>query len=150
MSSGPFVLEVDASPPCLEQVHALLATVWELAPDVSEEARTRFAITTAELVANVVEHGGGCGTAPPWLKLEVQPLGDGAVCGRLADDGDELPEGAIADPAAPEGVEIPDLDDIDLMAESGRGLPLVRAAADEFHYERIGSRNEWRFTVRRR
>lgn len=142
MTGGPFVLEVDATPPCLARVHGLLASVWEQAPDVAEADRTRFAIAAAELVANVVEHGGGGGGNPPWLKLEVELLAGGAVRGRLADDGVEIPD------AAPEAV--PDLDDIDLMAESGRGLALVRASADEVSYERAGGRNEWRFTVRRR
>lgn len=153
-------LVVDATPPCLERVHGLLASVWADAPAVSESVRTRFALATAELVANVVEHGGAALPQPPRIVFEVE-LDDatGGVRGRMVDDGAAPPQDAASgppdgapDPFADPGDDEIDLDalDLDALAESGRGLAAVRAAADELGHERRGGRNVWVYVVRPR
>jgi serine/threonine-protein kinase RsbW len=150
-------LVVDATPPCLERVHALLQTVWAGAPAVPESVRTRFALATAELVANVVEHGGAALPKPPRIVFEVHvDEGSGGVRGRIVDDGAAPPADAASgppggdpDPFAAAGDDAPDLDalDLDALEESGRGLAAVRAAADELGHERRADRNVWVYAV---
>lgn len=127
-------LETEAAPEALEQVHALLASVWDDAPEVDEMTRIRLTTAVAELVANVVEHGRTVSDGPPVLVLTVDAA-PGQVVAELEDDGVGYPPGG----------ELPD----DPMAESGRGLALVRAAVDEADYERHDGRNHWRLVVGR-
>jgi serine/threonine-protein kinase RsbW len=65
--------------------------------------------------------------------LEVR---EDALVGRLADDGDA----------------VPDLSDEDGLvathAEHGRGVALARAALDELEFARAGDRNTWRMVKR--
>lgn len=173
-------LVVEATPPCLERVHALLEAVWTTAPAVDPSVRTRFVLATAELVANVVEHGGGALPQPPRIVFEVEVDDRGpAVRGRIVDDGAAPPEDAAAGPAlgahdpfpagagnGPDGVPVPlsagsgdgpdgapsSLDDaaLDALAESGRGLEAIRAAVDELGHERRDGRNVWVYVVRPR
>ena len=144
-------LVVDATPPCLARVHALLDAVWADAPGIDKSVRTRFALATAELVANVVEHGGGALPPPPRIEfdVEIDPAG-GLVRGRIVDDGAAPPDDAASRPA--EVAEDPadpvlDLEDLDALAESGRGLAAVRAAADELRHERRDGHNVWVYAV---
>lgn len=127
-------LETEAAPEALEQVHALLAAVWDDTPAVDEMTRIRLTTAVAELVANVVEHGRTADDGPPVLVLTVDAA-PGRVVAELEDDGVGYP---------PDG-ELPD----DPMAESGRGLALVRAAVDQAAYERRDGRNRWRLVVDR-
>jgi anti-sigma regulatory factor (Ser/Thr protein kinase) len=150
-------LVVDATPPCLDHVHGLLETVWADAPAVDASVRTRFALATAELVANVVEHGGAALPQPPRLVLEVdvQPS-SGGVRGRIVDDGAAPPADAASgppggdpDPFAEPAIDLDELD-LDALAESGRGLAAVRTAVDELRHERSSGRNVWVYVVRPR
>jgi serine/threonine-protein kinase RsbW len=129
------VLEADAVPEVLDGVHALLAALWQDAAHVDEPRRARFGTAVAELVANVVEHGGGAPGTPPRLALTL--TADGSVLrAQLVDDG-----AAVPDAAAPEG-------EVDVLAESGRGLLLVHLVADVVGYERRDGANRWDLLVR--
>lgn len=158
-------LVVEATPPCLEHVHALLEAVWTTAPAVDPSVRTRFVLATAELVANVVEHGGAALPQPPRIVFEVEVDDRGpAVRGRMMDDGAAPPEDAAAGPAVGASEPFPadpgdgpdgapsSLDDaaLDALAESGRGLEAIRAAVDELGHERRDGRNVWVYVVRPR
>lgn len=149
-------LVVDATPPCLERVHALLETVWASAPAVDASVRTRFVLATAELVANVVEHGGAALPQPPRIVFEVDVRADGAaVRGRMVDDGAAPPDDAAAGPPGgdPDPLAAVAEDDdaaLDALAESGRGLVAVRSAVDELGHERREGRNVWVYVVRPR
>jgi serine/threonine-protein kinase RsbW len=132
-SGSPLVLRVPARPEALEQVHALVARLWEQAPGVPVECRTRFETAVVEVAANVVEHA-AAGPRPVQLVLRLSRR-DGGVLARFEDDGPP----AEVDLAA---VRLPGDD-----AESGRGLWLARAAADELTYTRDAAGNAWSVTV---
>jgi serine/threonine-protein kinase RsbW len=117
----------------IEQVHALLARLWAQAPGVPVECRTRFETAVVEVAANVVEHA-AAGPGPVELVLRFS-CRDGGVLARFEDDGPP----AEVDLAA---VRLPGDD-----AESGRGLWLARAAADELTYTRDAAGNAWSVTV---
>lgn len=126
---APLVLRCEARPECLDRVHDLVARLWDTADGFSDDARIRFETAVAEVAANVVEHAGS-GDRAVALVLRLARR-DGRVVAALEDDGRpaEVDLGALRFPA----------DD----AESGRGLALARAAADELTYGRDGDRNRW-------
>lgn len=130
----PHVLEAEAVPACLDAVHELLAALWEEAPAVDGSVRARFATAVAELVANVVEHGGEAAGRSPQLALTVCAMPD-ALLAVLVDDGLAVPD--AGPPAAP----------VEDMAEDGRGLLLVHLAADTVRYERRDGANRWELDV---
>lgn len=128
-------LEDDAVPACLDRVHELLDALWREAPGVDGVRRARFGIAVAELVGNVVEHGGRAREAAPRLSLRLW-AGPAGLRAELCDDGAPVPE-----PGPPSG-EVPE------DAEAGRGIGLVHDAADEVRYERTGGANRWVLVVR--
>lgn len=125
------VLEAEALPPAIPDVHDLMDRLWAGLPAVPESDRLRFATAVAEVAANIVEHAARA--APTRMRL-VLSGGPERVSAQFEDDG--LPYEPTAAP------------DADPMAESGRGLAMARALADEVVYERVGSVNRWR-VVRR-
>jgi serine/threonine-protein kinase RsbW len=130
---APLVLRVPARPEALEQVHALLARLWAQAPGMPVDCRTRFETAVAEVAANVVEHA-AAGPAPVQLVLRLSAR-DGGVLARFEDDGRPAPVDLGA-------ARLPGED-----AESGRGLWLARATADELTYTRDGGLNSWSVAV---
>lgn len=124
-----------AGPGCLDAMHEALERLWSGAPEVDDMQRMRFATALGELVANVVEHGTTGDGAPPTVRLELL-VEDERVVAVLCDDGSpfEAPGGAGGD---------------DPLPESGRGIALARAAADELEYAPETEGNRWRLVVRR-
>jgi anti-sigma regulatory factor (Ser/Thr protein kinase) len=116
-----------AGPDCVDGVHDLLAELWTGAPDVDERDRTLFEIAVVELVGNLVEHGRPrpleCG-----VTLAVYTDRLDAVLWDRGDDPDvDLDGAALPDP----------------LAETGRGLPMARAALDVLTHERLDGTNRW-------
>ncbi|MBO9534433.1 MAG: ATP-binding protein [Solirubrobacteraceae bacterium] len=149
-------LATSATPQMLDEVHTLLDAVWHDAPHLGPEERARFTIVTAELVANVCEHGAHGMPAPPWLELDVDVRGS-AIHGHLTDDGREPPRGAPggrkitrAPADAPDPPHEYTKDEIDAIRESGRGLLLIRSASDDLALTRVAGHNRWRYVVRPR
>jgi serine/threonine-protein kinase RsbW len=128
-------LRVEATPECLERVHALLAELLVEVADVTEADRIGFETALAEIVANVVEHAGAHG--PVRLRVELG-AGPSDLTADLYDDGP--PVGV--DPAT---AVLPDP-----TAERGRGLALARAAVDEVGYALEAGENHWSLTRHRR
>jgi anti-sigma regulatory factor (Ser/Thr protein kinase) len=147
--AGPATLGV------LQDVHTLLADVWESAPYVGASERARFTLIVAELVANIIEHGCVDVAQPPNLELTVG-VGSGVIRGTLIDDGAKPPRDApggrrLSQPAAHDGA-LPALSQVEVAAlrESGRGLLLVRSVADDLALTTTAAQNRWRFAVRLR
>jgi serine/threonine-protein kinase RsbW len=125
-------VEATAAPAFLHDVHAAFDALWREAPDVPDDARDRFRLAVAELVANVVEHGRTASGAAPRIVLELTAA-PGRLTAVLQDDAEPPPPPPSGPP--PE------------LAESGRGLRMADAAADAITHERDGDGNRWRIEV---
>lgn len=115
----------------LEAVDATMAALCAFVGDaLSAEGLIRFEIAVTEALNNIVLHGA--------LPSEAEI----AVLVRRADQ-DVAVE--IRDPGPPAPAELfhgaPDLDDIDPLAESGRGIPLIAAMSDALDYRTAAGLN---------
>jgi serine/threonine-protein kinase RsbW len=128
-------LTAPAEPGSLDQVHALLQTLWSDCTDVGASDRTLFEIAVTEVAGNIVEHAPDGAPLEFTLHVRVHP---DRVEAEFRDTGRRVD----VDPAA--ATFPPD------MAESGRGLALTLAAVDTLEYRRERSTNHWRLVRRRR
>ena len=124
-----------ADPEVLEVVHALLGQLWHAHPDISDTDRMLFETAVVEVLGNIIEHAYQLDSATPsagarrfQLVMGVTP---GKVIAAFGDNGEpaELDLSGAAMPGE--------------LAESGRGLPLAKAALDELTYDRVEGRNLW-------
>lgn len=116
-----------AGPECLDRVHDLLADLWRGAPDVGDEDRMLFEIAVVEIAGNVVEHAG---PKPVDCQVELSVWAD-RLEATFHDTGDEAP------------VDLRDHGLPDELAETGRGLAMIRRAVDVLQYERVDDANRW-------
>ena len=116
---------------CLDRTHDLLAQLWQEQPDVAEMDQIMFSTAVLEVANNVVSHGGG-----------------GTVSIVLQGDGRQL-EASFCDDGAAVEVDLDIAVMPDDLAESGRGLALVRMAVDEFSYSRSDGFSRWHLVRRR-
>lgn len=124
-----------AVPERIDDLHEALERLWLESPGIGDPDRARFATAAAEVLANVVEHGVTAGGARPEVEVQLKAADD-RIEAEIVDDGAPVPEAAGTAAVAPE------------LAESGRGIALVRAAVDECEYDRADARNRWRLLVR--
>lgn len=116
-----------AVPDCLERVHVLLDDLWRGAPDVDEEDRMLFELAVVEVAGNIVEHA-----APKPVVCEIElAVYDGHL------------EAVFHDSGAPTGDLDLDREMPDELAETGRGLAMVRAAVDVVEQSRADGANRW-------
>jgi serine/threonine-protein kinase RsbW len=118
-------LRAPVEPACLDRTHELLDQLWLEQPDVAETDKIMFSTAVLEVANNIVSHGAG-GTVSVVLQGDARQL-EAQFC----DDGT--------------AVEV-DLDAAALpddLAESGRGLALVRMAVDEFSYRHSDGFSCW-------
>jgi serine/threonine-protein kinase RsbW len=141
VADGARSLVTVSDPSSLDRLHELLALLWEDQPTVGDEDRAAMETALAELVANSVEHASP--RVPVPLDIAVRAWPD-RLEAELRDSGVPLPPGALAVLTAAEPPEV------DPLAESGRGLLLVRLMMDEVTYAREADRNVWRLQRRRR
>lgn len=126
----------------LGRVHELLTGLWQDRPEVPDEDRIAMETALAELVANAVEHASPGLPVPMDIAVECWPDRLEAL---LRDSGVPLPAAALEVLTAAEPPEV------DPLAESGRGLLLVRLTMDEVTYSRgADDRNVWRLVRLRR
>lgn len=112
-------------PACLDSTHDLLARLWREQPDVTDLDRIMFSTAVLEVANNIVSHGGV-----------------GSVS--LALNGDERRlEARFCDDGAAVDVDLHVAGLPDDLAESGRGLALVRMAVDEFSYHHSDGFSRW-------
>lgn len=110
----------------LDRVHQALAVLWEKAPHVPSADRTLFEIAVLEVATNIVVHGGTATTSTIDLRAS-----DADVRAEFRDDGD------------PAGIDVDAAGWPDDLSESGRGLPMTRAALHHFSHRRDGATNVW-------
>jgi serine/threonine-protein kinase RsbW len=130
-------LTIPAQPDSLDEIHDLVAALWAGQDRFPAADRLRFETAVIEVAGNIVTHavaGLPSGSeVTVELTLTATP-GSATACFR--DDG-----GAA-------GLDLAAAPMPDTMAESGRGLALTRALADDVTYERVGSANIWTLTCR--
>ena len=127
-------LRVEATPACLDRIHALLAELLAEGPAVLPADRIGFETALAEVVSNIVEHTAAGRAVQLVVRLTAGP---DRLAAEIRDDGPPV-EVDLAGAVLP-GPE----------AEDGRGLALARAAVDDVAYDRAGEVNRWRITRRR-
>ncbi len=127
-ATGAHRVELDCPPDDVTAVHEFLERVWRAEPSVSAEDRMALELALVELASNVIEHAGRGRTLACRVDLACSSEGYSAV---VSDDG----AAADVDPTA---AELPDD-----LAESGRGLALVKMVVDDLRYDRVGDRNRW-------
>ena len=118
---------VVAAPAFLDMLHDMLAELWGRAPDVDDQDRMMFELAVVEIAGNIVEHA-----APRPVRCAVD----------LAVHDDRL-EATFHDTGDDAGVDVAAASLPDAMAETGRGLAMVRAAVDEVRHERVADGNRW-------
>lgn len=113
-----------------------LRAIWAYDPAVTMEDRSAIETAVVELTGNVIEHAAK--QTPGLVCHVVVTLDASAVQVEVRDAGSAV----MADIS---GTAMPDD-----AAESGRGIPMIRALVDEFIYERRDGVNRWRLVRRRR
>lgn len=123
-----------AGPAILEQVDEALSRTWATAAQVPDTVRRQVEIAAAEVLANIVEHGGR-DNRPANVEIEIS-VGPGQLQIGVIDDGD--------DPCVDlDLVHMPDWD-----AERGRGLAMAKEVLAELTHRRVGSSNVWTLVSR--
>lgn len=119
-----------ATPPGdVNTVHDMLEQVWADVPEIGAEDRLKFEIALIELASNVMRHAdAGTGIV---CALVIQTLPD-RITATLSDSG-EPGDVMLVGRTLPE----------DVLAESGRGIPLIQALVDELRYDSEDGFNHW-------
>ncbi|MEO5920198.1 MAG: ATP-binding protein [Pseudolysinimonas sp.] len=121
-----------SSPPDdVDTVHGLLEIVWTEVPAIGMEDRFSLETAIIELASNVMRH------ADP---------GSGVSCTLLIETFPDRIEVTLSDSGEPGDVQLADRDMPDVLAESGRGIPLIQALVDELRYDRTDGLNHWHIT----
>lgn len=123
-------LRLMSPPDTVDTVHELLDEMWPTVPDL--HPRDRMALDTAiiELAANVIQHANR--GRPITATLTVIAFA-GRIEATLSDSG-EIGEVDI------EGRSMPQADE---LAESGRGIALMKALVDTVEHRRVDGFNHW-------
>ena len=117
----------------LTAVHELLDALWRDLPELRAADRLAFGTALVELAGNVVEHADdGCGVT---CTIRVTAADD-ALAALLQDTG-RATDVELTPRAMP-----------DVLAERGRGIPLIQRLVDDIAYERDGALNSWRIERR--
>ena len=117
---------IAAGPEALDDVQAALNTFWSRHDEVPEGVRVEVGIATAEIAANILEHG--CAGE---LQMEIEVRAN-EVQVEFTDSGD------------PAEIDLVHIRMPDEMAERGRGLALAQAALRLLAYFRDELGNHWR------
>jgi serine/threonine-protein kinase RsbW len=128
---GSYTLSGRAGLEGLAELHQLVEQVGRDHPELPSSDLAMMETAIIEVVGNVVEHGTPPGTIAYDFHLEVTTE---HLRASLVETGDPVPMRAKSGDQDHE------------LAESGRGLPLARAALSELRYERRGGLNAWTLT----
>ncbi len=123
-------LRVTAEPQAVNRIDRCLAELWSSHPQVPPRIRFRLGIAINEIVANIVEHA----TKGIGRTVDIQMwavVRDSDIVVTFADDGIPAPDGLITRVMPHE------------LDESGRGIPLARAALRKLEYRRNNELNFW-------
>lgn len=121
-------LRMTSPPGGIDAIHDLLDELWKGASSVDDMERFRFATAIIELASNVIRHADS-GTGVRWTL--ILGASDRELTAFMEDTG--IAADIDLDREMPGG-----------FAESGRGIPLLRALMDVVEYERRGELNHWR------
>lgn len=126
-------LELLVPPDDLSIVHQFLEGVWEENPLVGSRDRNSFETAIIELTSNIILYSNA--TSGIKCKIDID-IDDDMMYAVIKDNGD------LAD------LELDQHIMPDEFSESGRGIPLIRALVDEFHYENLDQENTWKISKR--
>lgn len=124
-----YSLTMISPPATLDEVHTLLAGIWEKSPEVSAENQMRFETALIELVSNIFRYA---------------DKGEGVACSLKINISNTDIEAVMRDTGEEGNIEIAGTAMPDPLEEGGRGIPLINALVDEFTYENDGEHNIWR------
>ncbi|WP_161555792.1 ATP-binding protein [Mangrovicoccus ximenensis] len=127
-------------PPKLDEIDHLVVTL-KAALDgaVSEDKLSAMEIAVTEALANAVNHG--TSAALDETIRVTATIGADGVRVEIVDAGEQMPDDLYEDVAS--------LDEVDPLAESGRGLPLIRFCSDDLVYEPRDGQNRLELLFKR-
>lgn len=123
-------LRLTSPPDTVDTVYSLLESVWEAVPSVSERDRMSLDTAIVELTANVIQHANRGRSITATLTVVVYPERVEATLSDTGEVGDIDVEGRTMPDAAE-------------LAESGRGIPLMKALVDTVEHRRVDGFNHW-------
>lgn len=91
----------------------------------------RFELATSEVLTNIVKHALNGGNEGSIVDIELSTSDDGVVL--------EIYDPVDTEPFNPRDVQT-HIDDVDPLAESGRGIAIILSCADELNYSPINGR----------
>ena len=119
-----------AAPRVFEETELALERAWSIHGQVPRAIRTQTGIAVAEVVANIVEHG-GAGRQLVQIEMHITVQSDQVLID-LIDDGSEA-HVDLGTACMPE----------DVLAERGRGLAMAKLALHRLTYRREANMNYW-------
>jgi len=123
-------LRLTAPPDTVDTVHDLLESVWGSVTDLSPRDRMSLETAIIELTANVIQHANrGSGINATLTVIAYQDR----IEATLSDSGE-------VDQVDLDGRHMPDAHE---LAESGRGIPLMKALVDSVEHRRVDGFNHW-------
>ena len=123
-----YTRRIDSPPDDVDTVHNLLISVWDDRPKVANADRFSFETALVELTSNAIRHGDS---------------GAGISCSITIEVHDDRIEATLIDNGKFAQIELAETTMPDELAESGRGLPLIKVLVDTFSYHRESDRNRW-------
>lgn len=121
-------LRITAPPDTIDSVHAALESVWSVVPDLHVTDRMSVETAVIELTANVIQYANRGKPVSFALTIVVYP---DRVEATLSDGG-EVDDVGLHSRGMP-----------DVMAESGRGIPMIQALVDSVEHRRVEGFNHW-------
>ena len=120
-------------PADVESVHEFLEKIWDENPHIPLRDQYRFETAFIELTANIISHS----------------IATSAVtCEILIESSDDRIEATVSDNGKLVEFNLDQHTMPDEFAESGRGIPLMKALLDELTFDNSGSKNTWHMSKR--
>ncbi len=135
MLANPMTKALEAAPnrDFPAEIQRTLEGVWAKHREVPEITRMEMGLAATEVGSNIINHAGRGRELHVWMHVRV-------LADRVRID--------FADDGLPADVDLSAIQMPDVMAESGRGLALVRASVHEVSYRRDGDENHWTLVSR--
>ena len=131
--SNTYTRHIECPPDDVDAVHNLLNSVWTDRVKIADADRFSFETAIVELTSNVIRHG---------------DTGSGISCSITIDVYSDRIEATLVDTGKIAKVELEGVAMPDSLAESGRGIALIKALVDTISYTRDGNLNRWQIARR--